>query len=129
MRKFKAWDKKWKRWVDPEDVTIWGDGSVCIDRRAKDGGDVIESCQDTNQFEIVWETGSEDVCGIPIYDGDIVQDIEVPGWVYAVYWSKYGWRMDALWTAGTVEMLRHDERNEHEYIVIGNRFENPELVK
>lgn len=105
--KFRAWDGK----IMYEPMGLQGDWQPYFrDEKIKD---------------IMQYTGLKDKNGKEIYEGDIVRkDGEYSGLVEYV-WDKFSlniWYEDAEWEPFTDRWTEYGE-------VIGNRFENPELLK
>ena len=119
--KFRAWDKKIQQFIDAKEIVI-NDGKVF--RNWRDYEDYI---QDDNTIELVWFTGLVDKAGTDIFEGDIIQctnhSVKKNGlvmmeqgmcnWEYKLGAVSWLWDVIGRWK-GTV---------------IGNRFENPELLK
>ena len=131
--KFRAWDKRWKRWIDPEDVEIYGSGTIYAERRAEPDGDVIEMVE-ASELEVVLYTCLKDKNDREIYEGDIVK-IHESGWhdipeglLLRVHWctSGFGWcgvdedpsghHICSGWTSGS------------DMEVVGNIYENPDML-
>jgi len=118
--KFRAWDKKFKlmyRWEDLESLDL-AEGTFI-----NSSNSVIEGCEENidDYLELMRFTGLTDKNGKEIYEGDIVENNPNVRW--EVKWSdkKAQWRVwggsdFALCSMGKVE-------------VIGNIYENPELLK
>lgn len=127
--KFRAWDKENKAFMPSEGYAIC-DGDVMGLRYGNEMEDVL-----TDQIELMQYTGLKDVNGKPIYEGDIVN----------VTWSRYD-------TEGRNYAIAYDPHNDKypafdfvdwyedmnglscayidgQITVIGNGFENPELLE
>jgi len=126
--KFKAWNKKNKRWVTNK-IGIWGGDIIIYDRDAGDDGILAfrhktESCYPEkcwDEVEIVQYTGLKDRNGIEIYSGDILERYsaltakgENPMIKSVVKFGKYGW--EGINGFNVAE-------------VIGSIWENPELLQ
>ena len=117
--KFRAWDKKWKRWILSQDIDYYGfEEEWYFDRRAKEDGDVIETAVGFKEIELEWSTGLKDKNGRPICENDIV--IAGNRGTGTVEWFSGGFitRFDTR---------RHELINNHVEI-IGNIHENKELL-
>jgi hypothetical protein len=122
--KFRAWDKTWKRWIDPRDINFYGEMDWMFDRRSAEGGDVIESA-DLREVELMQFTGLKDQMGLgtDVYESDI---LKVLGETFEVnfangsFWAKNLRTFDAfpLW-----KTLSNGAE------VIGNIYESPEILK
>lgn len=121
--KFRAWDKKEKRWHS--DVFIHIDGRV-------NSRELGINFKTANDFELMQYTGLKDKNGVEIYEGDILRAASIEGANLEVFWRlDFGvidrsirgaqWRMTDL--PDRVENVLHD----HE--VISNIYEKPELVE
>ena len=113
--KFRAWDKENKAFMPSEGYAIC-DGDVMGLRYGNEMEDVL-----TDQIELMQYTGLKDMNGVDIYEGDIVRfdtnvqilESEVTYYHGMFTIKKYGEKIP-LFTA-----LK----------VIGNKFENPELLE
>lgn len=116
---FRAWDKKYnlfndELWVD-FNGRIWTDDVKAYDTPHKE----IEPLDD--RYILMQFTGLLDKNGKEIYEGDIVRGHNhkgEPGEGGAVEWSNTGYHVNNL-----LVCMTHDPE------VIGNIYENPELVK
>jgi len=139
-QKFRIWSKKYKLFTD--DVKYPNNQSYSerylIDQ---DGEIVIHMFSPFNLHEyltevdgeyiVQWWSGKKDKDGKLIYEGDIIQDKlgdEFVNFVckYDEVWEKFLFRMfnddDSFY-------LHPEELNKKDCRVIGNIFENPELLK
>jgi len=126
--KFRAWDKKKKRWVNFTAIEFKR-GKVSL----RDGfGNYLDG-----DFEIVEYTGLKDKNGKEIYGGDIVkigyvfgENEEING---VIYWFDImvNWCVkfhNESWNQ--ISLGYYNRKNDaYEIKVIGNIYENPELLK
>jgi len=116
--KFRAWDKKKKKFiVSPFLFVQWNDE---LKLAGFDGADEPYPLED---IELIQFTGLKDKNGKDIHEGDLLDFFEE---IYEVKWC--GSQYVALW-------LKEDIQTDIEECimkgceVVGNRFENPELLK
>lgn len=123
--KFRAWDKKEKRWFSP---TIDSSGVAITEEKHEEG---CPSCGGTirgthtieypNDYELLQYTGLKDKNGKEIWEGDILlrshykYRVEFDGGAFGVYMKHYGWKN-----------LRDFKVEIGE--IVGNIYENPELL-
>lgn len=130
--KFRAWDKKNKEWFKTElsfyGFHIFGECMLVCPPRL----------YDLEHLEISQGTGLKDKDGKEIYEGDIIK-IDAVG-IYKegigkIIWKewestndlKFNWmRVQAGWT---IETKCHQIWTERTIEIIGNIYENPELIK
>ena len=112
--KFRAWDKKNKRLYEVWELTLEEDGSVDILRMWGMKGRQMFKLGE--EIELMQYTGLKDKNGKEIYEGDIVKtnnkrifSIEIPDIFYKL--------ADGSWMTET------------DFGVIGNIYENPELLE
>ena len=112
--KFRAWDKKNKRIYEVWELTLEEDGSVDILRMWGMKGRQMFKLG--GEIELMQYTGLKDKNGKEIYEGDIVKtnnkrifSIEIPDIFYKL--------ADGSWMTET------------DFGVIGNIYENPELLE
>jgi uncharacterized phage protein (TIGR01671 family) len=126
--KFKAWDKRNKKWLPPERVAITGDGEISF------LGNMFSKWEDnhpglTNEdVKIVKFTGLHDKNEKEIYEGDIVKAMTGKVKLGEVKYYKDGFDIVALDDSDYNGVsLRSVGQNFIE--VIGNIFEHPDLFK
>lgn len=124
--KFRIWDKTNKEMLE------WKE----LDLNKERGEDEITIFEPTGQFahpiffyDAMQSTGLKDKNGIEIYEGDIVQHSEKPNpcfsYPFKVIQARTGeWRLDNF-RCGTVLAFS----NQDELEVLGNIYENPELLE
>lgn len=122
--KFRAWDKKLKRWTDyslTDDLQRFYDkhtGRWCCDKN-------------NDRFVLMQATGTNDKNGVEIYDGDILKPVSFATWIGVVKYSSPN--------AAYILDDHNNEfiRGENVYLsqfndgleIIGNIYENPELME
>jgi uncharacterized phage protein (TIGR01671 family) len=127
--KFRAWDEKWKRWIAPRDISIYGDGTQYFDRRSDPDGDVIETAVE-GQCALMQYTGLKDKNGREIYEGDVfgLCDPEDQS-VFTLVFQDGSFRKGYKRWNPKIPFLPLDDWDMDNFQVIGNIYENPELLK
>lgn len=115
--KFRAWDGKNKCWLPNEDIDIGvsSDGRVLV--QAGMSGDWVQLEGHEHELGIMQYTGRKDGNGLEAYEGDIYHC----GYEYQDGTHKYGDR-------NVIEDIR-TFAPEDEFTIIGNIYENPDLIK
>ena len=120
--KFRAWDKRRNKWIEQESLVI-NNGLLYEDRRDFEDGEPLSD----DDAELVWFTGLVDKAGKDIFEGDIIQctnhSVKKNGLVMMEQ-GMWNWE----YKLGAVSWL-WDVIGRWKGTVIGNRFENPELLK
>jgi len=125
--KFRCWDKVKKEMIPTEDLELSWLPNECILVMGDDRVDVNE--EDT--FNLMQFTGLKSKSGIEIYEGDIIESPE--GWRgvvifekgdYCIDWTEFQ-ETEYEWVGTSCTTLE----SKGEIKVIGNLYENPELLK
>ena len=132
--KFRAFDDRYKKMVMIDEILsrgnllINGNGGLFLGTY-RDNGDWVE-------FDLMQCTGLKDKNGVEIYEGDIVKMADQYSVSYDSFWvgkvvydapmfavivSKYGEELFLMPSIGTFDCTK-------QYEVIGNIYENPELL-
>ncbi len=126
--KFRAWDKKNKRMAEVYTLGLSGIEYSTINS----GGELLSGCG-KNDIELMQFTGILDKNGVKIYEGDlIIHNTKIKGIKpvftkkpVVVEWNQekaqFDWKEDGEWSFGGMIY--------NSYEVIGNIYENPELLK
>lgn len=118
--KFKAWDKKIQQFIDAKEIVI-NDGKIF--RNWQDFEDYIP---DEDTIELVWTTGLADKNCIEVYEGDIISAYFDA--INGIYLTTYTVKYDEFHALYPFTDFAYYESPMH-FTVIGNRYENPEMVR
>ena len=129
--KFRAWDKQNEEMIDVGTLCMFTDGSVMVNE------DMPTHFQQVELLVLIQYTGLKDKNGVEIYEGDIVMHEKWNGetgrvdspLMYEVCWSGdfAGFRMYGEGNDGTEDVVSTGMSGD-EFRVIGNIYENPELL-
>ena len=131
--KFRAWDKRRKKWLEPHYVDISCAG--VISKVTVHRGYEIASDRNLDFIELMQYTGLKDKNGKEIYEGDI---IEIRGqnykYIAEIIWDdeKAGYDLKEINTSIPDYLLNMPELfvdRISQIKVIGNIYENPELLE
>jgi len=120
--KFRAWDVKNQTWIDINGLSIWfglhpDSGSVY---GVTEQGNLRE--YPINEVALMQYTGIKDRNGVEIYEGDIIK-VASNAVATIIYFTPYA---QFIGQQGNFLM---DLNDGNRYEVIGNIYENPELLK
>ena len=123
--KFKAWDRSQKRWINPSDIRISGNGSIYKRRDARYCGHFDIAWESVTDVEIVFPTGIKDINSKDIHTGDIVHESHQTGekTIGLIKWDDRGAAFFLATQGGGFPISWNPLE------IIGNIYENPELVK
>lgn len=128
--KFRAWNKYSKKMVEPDYISCDGD---CYDRSLEpyDGLETV-----TDEYTLMQFTGLKDENGKEIYEGDIVHTPAKTDNIWEIYWHLNGFCLGRKRKDKSVLDWPTDEngyvcygRSWVDIEVIGNIYENPELIE
>ena len=126
--KFRAWDKKGKKWI--RDFHILPNGQVLVGQ-----GKMTAWIYAKKDVDLIQYTGLKDKNGKEIYEGDILSwlsEEEGLGEIYTVIFNEaVGEFMGRHKIAGNLDFNSGyaEDINTNEIEVIGNIYENTELLK
>lgn len=138
MINYKAYDTVWKEWIDIKSFGFLGEGELWYVQGQDSNELEIDPPYFTDACGTEWEllvyTGVNDIKGVPIYSGSIVEisdhpfqresgsgvGIDING-RYVIRWSDH----DLTWLAGEFLLSKLRPYVTH----IGYACENPELLK
>jgi len=113
--KFRAWDKKEKKMGNP---TLHFGRPFTME-------EFFRALKDIGNCELMQYTGLKDKNGKEIYEGDIVK-FESNDCIDKIMWSEK--RLSFVFGGMDLGLILHSRKNEL-LIIIGNIYENPELLK
>lgn len=131
--KFRAWDERNKKMMTSH--LIWGENTVCLD------GIMYESTSESTHLDdisvLMQYTGLKDKNGVEIYEGDILtDDISHRNINTVVRFGQHMTSDDYYASPANGWFLEGDDKDgrsltedmQLDYEVIGNIYENPELL-
>lgn len=145
--KFRAWDKENKRWMTPEiengeeselRLDIWGNLYFKKPWFEQESG-TVTTVSGKNMFDLSQSTFLKDKNGVEIYRGDIVKrtylfsggygETHTGEVVYDEEYARYVISRTQKYIEPKTEDLRNELSDISTYEVIGNIWENPELLE
>ena len=136
--KFRAWNKLEKRMESVNFIKFYLNAYTMVSTRYRDEkskkiyDDQFAYGQEDGSDNVILMqfTGSHDKNGLEIYEGDIVIPQTFTNAKYRVYWSQERLQWSIINTSNvSKESGRALINNSTLYEVIGNIYENPELLK
>lgn len=125
--KFRAWDKERNR-ITETPFNIGGTGRICgVAFFENDLIPVEVIANESKRYVVMQFTGLKDKNGVEIYAGDIVKDRA--GFLYSVIWRKKKARFAYKCQEGSKTNMNQQEDIKDGIEVIGNIYENPELLE
>lgn len=130
--KFRVWDEENKRFLDEEEFIIISDGRVLVGDWMT-GNDFSYGYDDPERFILMQSTGLKDQNGVEIYEDDLVKVTDeygdtnfTDGGIGTIcgLTDLYMWYID-----GQVQNGLHDIEQCYYIEVVGNIYENPELLE
>jgi len=125
--KFRAWDKENKKMYNCCELYITPNGEIIkvgIWRHEEEKKGAFGDLNvGDNKFIVIQFTGLKDKNEKEIFEGDIIVLMNEQNGV--VYWEGGRWNVTGKHISELTELFRFAKRCE----VIGNKFENPELLK
>ena len=122
QRKFRVWDKMRLQFIYPENDN---QQHFIIDLNGRFYN--LQNGSGDNDYVVQEYTGLNDKNDVEICEGDIIQ-LEGASYKYEVVWNKWQWGIDSKGVV-TDFIQGFTSAVEDRAIVIGNNFENPELLK
>ncbi|MCO4580028.1 hypothetical protein Si070_01698 [Streptococcus infantarius subsp. infantarius] len=119
--KFRAWLKEEYRMTGVREITFFNDEVQMISD--------VEDFYAYDEFELMQSTGLKDKNDKEIYDGDIVRFTLTDGFDYVVdEEGVVSYKLGAFYVVNGLDEFLISEIYANEIEVVGNIYENPELV-
>lgn len=123
---YKIWDVKTARWLIPSLVIIHNHEIYDDYREFEDGNT-------NNDAKIILSTGEKDVTGKLVFEGDILQPSNRAKELYPVVYKDAAFQREYTFTRSyegeTWEVTDYFPLHARQYRVVGNIYDNPEMMK
>ena len=128
--KFRAWLKEIKQMGYPSHLKVGNpEGVFEITVPFDESLRTFRKLYSTDEFELMQYTGLKDKNGVEIYEGDIIQGIDKDK-VGVVYFENGSFKIKWKYIDKEHFFLREQANDGIDYFgVIGNIYQNPELIK
>lgn len=133
--KFRAWDSKYKKFLFPypEGFNVIGEVTAfdLIGQQLHENEPNTPVLERINDVELMQYTGLKDKQGFEIYEGDIINysnPYNHKEYTHIVKWDEM-WSCFGLFEPDNKWCKENDWQKIKEVEVIGNQFENPELLQ
>lgn len=130
--KFRAWDPHKKKMVDDTELVIWG-GNIYQGNRQKIFERIVEGKKGLIGYSIddkylMQSTRIKDKNGTEIFEGDALKNNDYPNQTFICKHSRLqaSFQAESLNGLLTLSFWKDEERD---WQVLGNIYENPELVE
>lgn len=122
--KFRAWDKVNKKLKQVYSIDFDENGEIQSIKDEYTKPNEVYAMFEVGYFELMQSTGLKDKNGVEIYEGDIIKNSYDE--IYTVKWFDASFYLEEKYNGGFDYHELHFEDNKK---VIGNIYENPELLE
>lgn len=128
--KFRAWDETNKIMRSNDEIVMWSGQVYINEKKELDSKIKGFSCLPKHLMQ---STGLKDKNGVEIFEGDVIgsENMERDNWYvsrHEVVWHDSGFMGKQICSSSYIG-LDYWTRGESGYVVIGNIYENPELLE